>query len=262
MRFWIAAGLVVAVSACGGGSSRVIVAAGTTLVDSGLIDGVVAEYEALNPGVEVSVIAEPTALALELGRRGAADLLIVHAPEQEAAFVAEGNALASTPMFESRFLLVGPPGDSLATGQAVAAAFDAIASGGLTFVSRGDLSGTHERELSLWDALGVEPEQQNWYLEAGQGMGQTLLIADQRSGFTLAEVGAFFEARASLSLVDYQVTGSELRNPYTAYVPEAGPNSDGALALMDWLASPEGSAVIEATNIRLFGEIVYQPVTE
>lgn len=239
-----------------------IVAAGTTLVDSGLIDEVVAEYEALNPGVQVSVVAEPTSLALELGRRGAADLLIVHAPEQEAAFVAEGNALSSTPLLESRFLLVGPSGGSLPTGQAVTAAFDAIASGGLTFVSRGDLSGTHERELSLWGAVGVEPEKQEWYLEAGQGMGQTLLVADQRSGFTLAELGAFLEARASLSLVDYQVTGSELRNPYTAYVAEAGSNRDGALALMDWLASPEGAAMIEAVNIRLFGEIVYQPVTE
>lgn len=262
MRLWLAALLVLVASGCGGGSNRVILAAGTTLVDSGLIDGVVAEYEALNPGVEVSVVAEPTSLALELGRRGAADLLIVHAPEQELIFVEEGSALASAPLLESRFLLVGPPGDSLTTGQPVIEAFDAIASGGLTFVSRGDLSGTHERELSVWGALGLEPERQVWYLEAGQGMGQTLLIADQRSGFTLAELGAFLEARTALSLVDYQVTGPELRNPYTAYVPEAGPNRDGALELLDWLASPEGSAVIEAVNIRLFGEIVYRPVTE
>ncbi len=262
MRIWLAAVLVLGASACGGGSERVIVAAGTTLVDSGLVDGVVAEYEALHPGVEVSVVAEPTSLALEMGRRGAADLLIVHAPEQEAVFVDEGNSHASSALVESRFVLVGPPGDVLESGQTVRESFGAIASGGRTFVSRGDLSGTHERELSLWEAVGVDPGEQDWYVEAGQGMGQTLLIADQRSGFTLAELGAFLEAQDALSLVDYEVTGEELRNPYTAYVASAGSNRDGALELLEWLESAEGIAVIETVNLRLFGEIVYRPVTE
>ncbi|MEX1091855.1 MAG: substrate-binding domain-containing protein [Acidimicrobiia bacterium] len=262
MRRWLAVVLILVASGCGGGSDRVIVAAGTTLVDSGLIDGVVAEYESLNPGIEVSVVAEPTSLALELGRRGAADLLIVHASEQEAIFVEQGHSFASSPLVESRFVLVGPPDGRAASGLSVTEAFNAIASEGRTFVSRGDLSGTHERELSLWAALGFEPGPQEWYIETGQGMGQTLLIADQRSGFTLAELGAFLEARDALSLVDYQVTGEELRNPYTAYVAAAGSNRDGALELMEWLGSPEGIAVIDAVNLRLFGEIVYRPVTE
>lgn len=246
---------------CGGGPDRVIVAAGTTLVDSGLIDVVVAEYEALNPGVEVSVVAEPTSLALELGRRGAVDLVIVHASEQESIFVDEGNAFAASPVVESRFVLVGPA-DGITTGLSVTEAFSVIASASHTFVSRGDLSGTHERELSLWAALGIEPGAQGWYIETGQGMGQTLLIADQRSGFTLAELGAFLEARESLSLVDYQVTGKELANPYTAYVAAAASNREGAVELLDWLGSREGIAVIESVNLRLFGEIIYQPVAE
>lgn len=262
MRRCLVAVLIVAVTGCGAGSDRVIVAAGTTLVDSGLIDGVVAEYEVLNPGVEISVVAEPTSLALELGRRGAADLLVVHASEQEAVFVEQGHDFASRPLVESRFVLVGPPDDVAVSGILVTEAFSAIASAGRTFVSRGDLSGTHERELSLWAAVGVEPGQQDWYIESGQGMGQTLLIADQRPGFTLAELGAFLEARDALSLVDYQVTGEELVNPYTAYVATAGSNRDGALELLEWLGSPEGTAVIESVNLRLFGEIVYRPVTE
>lgn len=261
MRLWLAALLVLA-AGCGGGADRVIVAAGTTLVDSGLIDGVVAEYEALNPDVEVSVVAEPTSLALELGRRGAADLLIVHASDQEAIFVDEGNAFASSPLVESRFVLVGPPEDIVVSGRPVIEAFAAIASRGQTFVSRGDLSGTHERELSLWEAAGVEPGQQEWYIESGQGMGQTLLIADQLSGFALAELGAFLEARDALSLVDYQVTGEELANPYTAYVAAAASNREGALELLEWLGSQEGMAAIGSVNLRLFGEIIYQPVTE
>ncbi|MGF1616245.1 MAG: substrate-binding domain-containing protein [Acidimicrobiia bacterium] len=262
MSRWLAAGLILAASACGAGSERVIVAAGTTLVDSGLMDAVVAEYEALHPGVEVSVVAEPTALALELGRRGAVDLLIVHASEQEAIFVEQGHGFASRSLVESRFVLVGPPDGIAPSGLPVTEAFHAIASAGRTFVSRGDLSGTHDRELSLWAVLEVDPGPQEWYIESGQGMGQTLLIADQRSGFTLAELGAFLEARDALSLVDYQVTGEELANPYTAYVATSASNRDGAVELLEWLGSPEGTAVIESVNIRLFGEVVYRPVTE
>ncbi len=262
MRWWLAVVLVLAASGCGTESERVIVAAGTTLVDSGLIDAVVAEYEALNPGVEVSVVAEPTAFALELGRRGAADLLIVHASEQEAIFVEQGHGFVFSPLVESRFVLVGPPDAQVGSGLPVTEAFDEIASAGRTFVSRGDLSGTHDRELSLWAVLEIDPSQQEWYLESGQGMGQTLLIADQRSGFTLAELGAFLEARGALSLVDYQVTGEQLANPYTAYVATAASNRDGAVDLLEWLASREGTAVIESVNQRLFGEIVYRPVTE
>ncbi|CAN5826049.1 extracellular solute-binding protein [soil metagenome] len=262
MRRLLAAVLILAASACGAGSERVILAAGTTLVDSGLIDAVVVEYEALNPGVEISVVAEPTALALELGRRGAADLLIVHASEQEAVFVDQGHVFASRPMVDSRFVLVGPPDGGVASDLLVTEAFNAIASGGLTFVSRGDLSGTHELELSLWAVVEVEPGPQEWYLESGQGMGQTLLIADQRAGFTLAELGAFLEARDALTLVDYRVTGEELANPYTAYVANAANNRDGAVDLLEWLGSAEGIAVIESVNLRLFGDIVYRPVTD
>lgn len=263
-RWWASLLLLVIGSACGAGASdRVIVAAGTTLVDSGLIDAVVAEYEALHPGVEVSVVAEPTSLALELGRRGAADLLIVHAQEQEAAFVAAGYAFQSRPFAESRFVLVGPAGaGGPIEGAPVVDAFEAIASAGLSFVSRGDGSGTHERELNIWMAAGLDPESEPWYLESGQGMGQTLLIADQRAGFALSEFGAFLQSETTLSLVDFRATGDELVNRYTAYVARDGANRQGAIEVLEWLASPEGSSVVTEVNMRLFGEIVYQPVTE
>ena len=265
MRRWLGILAVLAIGvACGAGApDRVIVAAGTTLVDSGLIDAVVAEYEDLHPGVEVSVVAEPTSLALELGRRGAADLLIVHAPDQEAAFVDDGYAFRSSPFAESRYVLVGPPdAGSPIRGAPVVEAFEAIASAGETFVSRGDMSGTHERELSIWIASGLDPESEPWYLESGQGMGHTLLIADQRAGFALSELGAFLQSEATLSLVDYRVTGDELVNRYTAHVVRDGGNRPGALELLEWLRSPEGTSVVTEVNLRLFGEIVYQPVTE
>lgn len=265
MRRWIGILLVLAVGAgCGAGSSeRVVLAAGTTLVDSGLIDAVVAEYEDLHPGVDVSVVAEPTSLALELGRRGAADLLIVHAPDQEADFVEDGYAFHSSPFAESRFVLVGPPDtDSPIEGTSVVEAFAAIASAGATFVSRGDMSGTNERELSIWKASGLDPRSEPWYLETGQGMGQTLLIADQRPGFALSEFGAFLQSSRTLSLIDYQVIGDELVNRYTAYVVRDAANRKDALELLEWLGSPDGASAITEVNLRLFGEIVYQPVTE
>ena len=263
MRRWLGILCVLAVAAGCGSSDRVVLAAGTTLVDSGLIDAVVAEYEARHPGVVVSVVAEPTSLALELGRRGAADLLIVHAPDLEAAFVDDGYVSQSRPFAESRYVLVGPPdAGSPIQGAPVVEAFEEIASAGETFVSRGDMSGTHERELSIWMAAGLDPTFEPWYLESGQGMGQTLLIADQRAGFALSELGAFLQSETTLSLVDYQVTGDELVNPYTAYVVRDGGNRPGALELLEWLGSPNGASAITEVNLRLFGEIVYQPVTD
>jgi tungstate transport system substrate-binding protein len=265
VRRWLGILLVLTIGAgCGAGSSdRVVLAAGTTLVDSGLIDAVVAEYENLHPGVEVSVVAEPTSFALELGRRGDADLLIVHAPDQEAVFVDDGHAFMSRPFADSRYVLVGPPDVGLLIeGVPVVEAFEKIASAGLTFVSRGDMSGTHEREMSIWMASGLDPESEPWYLESGQGMGQTLLIADQRQGFALSELGAFLESGEILSLVDYRVTGDELFNRYTAHVVRSSGNRQGATELLEWLGSPVGTSVITEVNQRLFGEIVYQPVTE
>ena len=259
--FWLAFLLGVLIVTCSPGNERIVVAAGTTLVDSGLLDDVAAVYESNNPGIEVSVVAEPTALALELGRQGAADLLIVHAPRQEAEFVAEDNSRMSLPLFESSFVLAGP--DELASrfeGLDVVAAFASIASDGLTFVSRADGSGTYEQEQAIWAELGFNPSGEDWYVETGSGMGPTLLVADQRRALILSEYGAFSAARSTVDLVRFAIAGPELVNPYTGYVPVDAPNASGAVRFLTWLTSSAGMSVVEEVNLVRFGEIVYAPV--
>ena len=248
-------------AACGGASSdRVIVASGTTLVDSGFIDAVVDIYEEANPGYEISVVANSTRLVLELGRQKAADLLIAHAPGQEAAFVAEDLASRHAPVFASRFVLVGPASWSArARSREIHEVLADFAAQGQVFVSRGDASGTHDLEMALWRESGLDPTGQPWYLVTGLGMGPTLLVADQRGGGALAEIGAFLSARETISLIDLEVSPEGLENPYSAIVVKGSPGEEGASKLLDWLVSVEGRQAISDINERLFGETVYSP---
>ena len=246
-------------AACVGTSSnRVIVASGTSIVDSGFIDALVEIYEEARPSAHILVVANPTRLALELGRQKTADLIITHAPAQEEAFVAEGLASRHSPVFASRFVLVGP--DSWLTrtqSSGVHEAFRDLAAEGQVFVSRGDGSGTHDLEKEVWRDSGLDPTGQPWYLVTGLGMGPTLLVADQREGVTLAEAGAFVSARDAISLVDLDLSPEGLENPYSAIVVNDSPGEAGAANLLDWLLSAEGKRAIDEVNTQLFGETIY-----
>jgi len=238
----------------------VIVAAGTTVVDSGLVDLVAATFEETHPGIQVSVVAQPTRLALELGRDGAADLTITHAPQQEAQYVAEGLASVAVTVFTSRFVLLGPPElKPRFQGRTLPEVLKSIHADGITFVSRGDGSGTHDKEMAQWQEAGLDPRGEPWYLVTGQGMGPTLLIADQTRGVTLAEYGAYLAAREIITIVDLEVEALGLDNPYTAMVSASSAQQKAAETFLEWLTSAEGRAAIEAANAELFGETVYQP---
>lgn len=247
---------LVAVACSGGGDQRLVVAAGTTLVDSGLMDALAGRFEALNPGVDVSVVGEASAQVLELGRRGAADVLVTHAPALEEQFLAEGFAARSDIAFTSDFVLVAPPEFSFRGS--VVEALGAIAGSGIGFVSRGDGSGTHERELELWARAGIDPAGADWYLETGQGMGLTLLVADQRHAATLAERGAYLAASPELALVPLDVDPDPaLDNPYRLTVVEGA--APAAAAFAEWLLGEDGRAAVLAVNEELFGAVVYRP---
>jgi tungstate transport system substrate-binding protein len=236
----------------------VIVAAGTTLVDSGIIDRLVEIYEADHPTVELSVIGESTARLLDLGRRGAADLLITHAPELEADFVAEGLAARYEPVMTSQFVLAGPPDLITGTSTSFEELLRWVAERGLTFVSRSDRSGTHEREMELWNRAGLDPVGSSWYVETGQGMGLTLQVADQRRAFILCEIGVFLAAQPSLSLMIVPLDeDSALANPYSVIVVAGAPAPAGAFA--EWLLSDDGRRAVLDANQDLFGEVVYRP---
>lgn len=232
-----------------------IVAAGTTLEDSGILSELVAEYEASGVG-EISVVGESTQRVLDLGRRGAAAVLITHAPEAEEAFVAEGLAESRQPLAASRFVLVGPP-DRVAvlSGMTPEEAFARIAAEQWTFVTRGDGSGTAAAEEGIWDAAGIEPAGA-WYESTGLGMGATLQVADQRGALTLAEEGTFLGAKPVLALVGASLAPSDLlENPYHVILVTGA--SDAARRFVEWLISAEGRDALSRANEAVFGKQVF-----
>ena len=241
-------------------TTRVVVAAGTTVVDSGLLDDVVAIIESVEPGVEVSVVADSTAGVLELGRQRAADILVVHAPELEAEFVDEGRAAVYEPVFSSRFVLVGPPELSEVVTGDIITALATVAERGLPFVSRADGSGTHLKETELWRLAGVDPTDAEWYTQTGQGMGLTLQVADQREAVALSELGAFMAASDTLTLTELSIDGdARLTNPYHLIVVDGAP--EAAFTVAEYLLGAPGQRDIAAVNRDRFGTLIYAPVS-
>lgn len=249
--------LAAATAACGGGSERVVIAAGTTLVDSGFLDAVVDAYVEDTGNDRPSVLGRSSREVIALGSSGDADLMITHEPVSLYEFLISHPAAVVTEPFASRFVIVAPPGDVFEEPDAVAL-FGAIADQGAPFVSRDDGSGTHARELALWAEAGVEPSDEEWYVRAGSGMGATLLITAERGAYTLSELGAFLAASETVDLVEVALdSASGLENPYQATVVDPG-RSEGAASFQAWLDSAEGRRSITDANIALFGSVVYE----
>ena len=168
---------------------ELIVATTTSTQDSGLLEILVPLYERAT-GDRVKVIAVGSGAAMELGRKGNADVLLVHSPAAEKAFVKEGFGIQRTRVMYNDFVIVGPPADpaKIKGGKDAAAAMKTLAAAKASFYSRGDNSGTYAAELTLWKAVGLDvPKGQPWYRETGQGMGPTLVIAAEKDGYTLSD---------------------------------------------------------------------------
>jgi tungstate transport system substrate-binding protein len=240
--------IALAVAACGGGD-RVIVGAGTTLVDSGMMSALEAEF-----GAEVSVVAGSTAEILELADQGAISAALVHDEGQELIYLGEHPGTPRYAVFTSRFLLVGPSAvASEFAGLQPAELMATIATRGMSFVSRADGSGTHARELALWNEAAVTPGG-DWYIATGSGMGFTLQVADQRRAFTLVEEGAYLAAQDTIDLVPVDLDdGAELANPYHVLVIDAAGEE-----FVDWLVGTEGASAIRRANDITFGRQVYE----
>ncbi len=253
----------VALTGCGAGDaapSRLILASTTSTEDSGLFDALIPAFEKANPGVDVVVIAVGTGEALELGRRGDADVVLVHAPAAESAFVAAGHGTERRAVMVNDFVIVGPAADpaGIAGGADAAAALRRIAAAGVPFLSRGDDSGTHRKERALWTAAGIEPEGA-WYLEAGQGMGDVLAIAGERRATTLSDRATFLALGVRHGLVVLVEGDPALLNPY-AVIPVTGArNAAGARRFADWITSPAGQAVIADFGVERFGQPLFRP---
>lgn len=233
----------------------------TSTENSGLLEDLLPRFKAAT-GYDVHVIAVGTGKALRMGRDGDVDVVLVHAPAAEQKFVDEGYGEQRLPVMYNDFILVGPASDP--AGLADAANLDdalmRIAQTQSMFVSRGDDSGTHKKELSLWKQAGVTP-QGGWYREAGQGMGKVLQMAGELDAYTLTDRGTWLAYRDKSQLkVAYQ--GDEgLFNPYAIIEVNAKRypdlNHEGAKALILWIRGAQGQEAIAA--FRKSGEQLFTP---
>jgi tungstate transport system substrate-binding protein len=265
---------VLLAAACGGGSGepagsagstagkRLRVATTTSLYDTGLW-GVLEPLFEETEGVELDVMYAGTGRALEWGRNGDVDVITVHSPAREEEFVADGWGIERVPFAYNYFVIVGPPGDPAGiAGMDPVEAFRRLAeSGEAPFVSRGDDSGTHGREKSIWAAAGFDYEavraSGDWYVEAGCGMGPALVMADEKGAYTLSDLGTFSSYRGDLSLVPLVTGGDALLNVYSAIVVTSTPEPFLARRLVEFLVSDEvqeliGTYGVEECGVQLF----------
>ena len=245
----------------------------TSTADSGLLDTILPDFEQQYQ-VRVEVVAVGTGQALKLGQNGDADVLLVHARKQEDAFLAGGFGVSRRDVMYNDFVVVGPKDDpaKIAGLETAADAFKAIAAAKAIFDARGDNSGTSTKELGIWASAGISPTSQvEWYKSLGQGMGETLITANEQNGYTLSDRGTFLSMHDKLPSLVILVGGATidankdkaLLNPYGVIPvnPEKhqGINADLAEKFAAWITSEETQAKIGEYGKDAFGQPLFYP---
>ncbi len=233
--------------------TRIKCASTTSTQNSGLFDYLLPIFEK-KTGIKVDVVAVGTGAAIEIGKRGDADVVMVHAKDQELKAVQEGAFVNRHDLMYNDFVVIGPANDPLKIKGLKSAleAFKKIAATGTPFVSRGDKSGTNTKELALWKAAGIDPKGQKWYLEVGQGMEKTQRIANEKRGYTLTDRGTWLATKDKdkLEMVVVLEGDPVLFNQYgvMAVNPEKHKQAKfkEAMVFINWLISPEGQQAIGA----------------
>ncbi|MDK2463892.1 MAG: extracellular solute-binding protein [Candidatus Korarchaeota archaeon] len=250
-----------------GGTLRVTTT--TSLYATGLLDLLADEFQKKYPGVSVQFIPVGSGEALRRASLGDADAVTVHAPSLEAQYIEEGYLIDGRIFAYNHFIIVGPPEDPAEISgvdpvEAMRRIYEAGERGEALFVSRGDNSGTHVKELSLWEAAGLDPRGKPWYIESGSGMSQTLMLANEKRAYTLSDIGTYLkmsERLAELTILLDQ--GEELINIDSVYVvnPDKVPgvNSRLARAFADFLVSDEAQELIESYGAEKFGRPLFYP---
>lgn len=259
----IAAILLASLVACGGGKS-ITLATTTSTNDSGLLDYLLPEFKK-DTGIEVKVVAVGTGQALEIGRKGDADVLMVHAKSDEEKFVEEGYGVERFDLMYNDFVLVGSAeaDNSKLKGNDILKALKVIKEKNLTFVSRGDDSGTHKKELKLWKELdNSKPEFSN-YIEAGQGMGKVLTMTSEKQAYTLTDRATYLSMKDELEL-DIVVEGDErLFNQYGIIAINHNKfshvNKKGADKFIKWMLSEKGQKLIKEYGVDKYGQSLFTP---
>lgn len=257
--------LAVAVgSGCSKPDKEVVLATTTSTNDSGLLDVLVPKFEEKS-GYKVKVIAVGTGQALAMAAKGEPDVVLVHAPAAEKEAVAAGHCVDRRLVMHNDFIVVGPPADpaKIKGMKKATEALKAIASTSSNFVSRGDDSGTHKMELSLWKKAGLDPQPGGWYIKSGSGMGQTLNIASEKGGYTLTDRATYLAQRKNLQLEIMVEGDAALLNIYHVMLvnPDKfkGLNVKGAKAFADFLVSEEGQKIIGEFGVDKFGQPLFFP---
>lgn len=261
--------LIFILSACGQsepqiqGNNEIILATTTSTQDSGLLDYLLPVFQE-DTGYIVKTIAVGTGKALAMAEEGNADVLLVHAPTAEKELLDEGFGINRTLVMHNDFIIVGP-GDDPAGVKGIQSPLEAlgkISESGAAFVSRGDDSGTHKMELAYWSDLGITPAG-SWYLESGQGMGNTLRIASEKSGYTLTDRATFLVNRVFLDLEILVQGDPSFLNIYHVIEvnPEKWPNVNqaGAQAFASFLVAADTQDLISTYGIDRYSQPLFFP---
>lgn len=250
--------------ACGGdGRSTLTLGIPTTVEDSGLLEALLPRFESAYPLYHLRYVSAGSGQLLVLGARGDLDALIAHSPLAEAEFMAAGHGLDRSRVMENHFLIVGPAGDPAKVGGTsdAAAALARIDSAGALFLSRGDDSGTHRKELELREAAGLATDGPN-YREVGDGMAAVLRAASDLGAYTLTDRGTYLHLRATLELEPFVEGDPQLRNIYHVIVTANAHEPDGARAFADWITSASGQAAIGEYGSEGYGRPLFFPAAE
>ena len=247
-------------------STSVILSTTTSTQDSGLLDVLVPMFES-KTGYSVKTLSVGTGQALALAAKGEADVALVHAPTLEKKYVAEGKLLNRRLVMYNDFVIIGPADDPAKIKGLTDAvlAMKKIAGSQSRFVSRGDKSGTNLLELALWKQAGVEPKGA-WYIESGQGMGQTLGIADHRRAYTITDRATYLAFSKRVNLPILVEKDRPLLNIYSVMEVNAanGPriNTTGGKAFAEFILAPETQAVIKTFGVAKYGQALFVPIAD
>lgn len=246
----------------------IVLATTTSTQDSGLLDAILPDFT-YRTGYEVDVIAVGSGEAMKLGENGEADVLLVHSPAAEKEFVAAGHSSARYDVMYNDFILIGPKEDpagiKAAAPDNAQAAFRKIFDDQATFVSRADESGTHKKELSVWDKLGLAPSG-DWYIESGKGMGDVIAMTNEMLGYTLADRATWLNMAGGTDLQIITEGDKDLFNQYGVMVVDPSKNdqinAEGALNFQEWILSDETQKLIGEFGAEKYGMALFTPNAE
>ncbi len=242
-------------------NKTIILGTTTSVQDTGLLDVLIAAFQK-SSGYTVKAVAVGSGQAIQMGRTGEADLLWVHSPDDEKQFVAEGYGTDRTTFMHNDFVVLGPVSDParIKEEKKVADAFVKIAASGALFISRGDKSGTHKKELKLWEAAKVKPAADK-YIEAGQGMAAVVRMANEKQAYVLADRSTYLSLRKSITLEILSEGDEGLLNRYSIILvnPEKSPkvNVEGAKKLFNFLLSKKTKKIVEKFGVDKYGKQLF-----